>query len=155
MHYDKEKYLANAKAIKEMLETYTFNIDMNRWCSLYNEQVVDKTEHTCETSYCLVGYQAHLASYPNNFRFLGMYGKESFDYEAFSTHLSGATPFTPAWNFIYSLHWENSKESALKRMNYVIENNGKFPMDADAWLEFGWMEGYYQDLVTVLARLKG
>ena len=131
----KERYIQNAKDILKMLQDHPeFVPKMSRFCNMDFDEV-HNTEHPCGTSYCLVGYQAHLDGYPEKY----FDSDNWFDYHPYSEDKCGYLSFYvyKHWDFIYDGDWPDTRESAIARCQYIIDHDGDIP-DVDDWEEMGW-----------------
>lgn len=124
---NKERYIQNAKDIIEMLEAEPDFIPVMRdYCSvgLKMEYLV---KNECGTSYCLAGKQAQLDGFPGEFITLS----GEFDFRSYSMYKCGYSLNDRKWNFLYNFNWLDSREHAIKRCQYIIDNEGDVPDNLD------------------------
>lgn len=123
--------------IKILEENPKFIPKMRYYCSLLHEKmdVRDKSKHTCKTTYCLAGLLAHEKNYPEEFHSPKKLSK--FDYTEFS--YDSVDDEIIMWEFMFSHKWEDCREHAIDRLNYVA-TFGEVPTgwDGKEYKDFLW-----------------
>jgi len=125
------KLQATAKRILDFPED--LNLHMASYASKPVSQLVDN-KHVCGTTFCAVGFLAHLDSYPKEYRT----ACTEFKYAAYSEDLIGdpqnAFDFSNNWQFLFSENWTDDLVLLKKRAAYVLEHDD-IP-DTDDWYKF-------------------
>lgn len=139
---NKERYVENAKEILSLLKKYPdYCPSMGAFASTKDGiSIINlKKIKECGTSFCLAGLQAVEDNFPSEYVW-GSGDSREFNFTWYSKDKMGIDDETidtlsnVYWDFVYDATWPNTRESAIKRLNYIIENGDMPPVNL--WREF-------------------
>lgn len=147
---NKEMFVQNAKNLLALLDKYpdycpvmhsfARNSDGSQIWDIHRLEKEVSTL-SCGTSFCLAGLQAMEEGYPKEF----VDAIDDFDFVYFSASkitycVNKYDPLEERevqkhWDFLYSEDWPNDRDATIRRLEYIVETNGKLP---EYWEEFGF-----------------
>lgn len=137
---NREIYVQNAKEILALLDKYPAYCpnmvafaETEGGISILNLKKVKE----CGTIFCLAGLQAKEDDFPSEY-ICGFGDYREFNFYRYSRNKVGmcvlGTLDQVYWDFVYASTWPNTRDSAIKRMSYIIEHGDIPPVDL--WKNF-------------------
>lgn len=95
-----------------------------------------KGKSDCGTTYCLLGYLAHVDNYPERY-LKRVFWKDDpiFLYEDYKNDLI-ARNYKRFDTFLFHGHWNSGLDLAKARCQYVLDHNDTPP--DEEWVKYGW-----------------